>query len=60
MHVISAAGPEGLSREEIALEIQLDRKMLDQLLAALVQIGQISIAQENGDQIFRASNFGWQ
>ena len=57
LQVVSAAGPRGISRNELGQEIQLDPDMLDELLAAFHRLGQIAITQQGTDQIVRSTAF---
>lgn len=55
LQVVSAAGPRGISRNELGQEIQLAPDTLDELISAFVRLGQINMAKENGEQIIRAA-----
>jgi hypothetical protein len=52
MPVIAAAGRQGMTRSQIGNAIQLDRSILDDLLAALVELGLLTVSKQNGFQVF--------
>ena len=52
--LIHQAGAAGISRGEIGSAIKLDRDVLDDLLAGLVRVGVLTVADENGVRVYRA------
>ena len=51
--LIAAAGALGMSRKQIGSAVDLDRDVLDQLLAGLVGIGMLTVAWEGGVWVYR-------
>jgi hypothetical protein len=54
LHIIAAAGPGGVTRRQLRGAIHLPPKVLDQLLAALLQTGQISLSGQGDGYSFRS------
>lgn len=52
--LVAQAGSRGMARGEIGRVIELDREVLDELLAALVSVGLLTASVEDGYQVFRA------
>ncbi len=52
--IIAQAGPQGMNRGQIGGAIDLDREVLDELLAGLVRFGLLTVTSLNGIQVFRA------
>jgi hypothetical protein len=53
MLALARAGQRGLTRVEIAGLVDLDGKVLEELLAALVRSGEIGLFQVNGQRVYR-------
>jgi hypothetical protein len=53
--IIARAGPHGISRRELGDVIDLDGRLLDELLAALVSLGQVTAAREGDHTVYRAT-----
>ena len=55
--LVAQAGQAGMTRGEVGKAVgdDLDRDALDDLLAGLVEFGLLTVAKENGLQVFRAS-----
>ena len=51
--LVAAAGASGMSRRQLGNAIKLDRDVLDELLAGLVQAGLLVVASEDGMAVFR-------
>lgn len=56
--VISASGSVGMTRHQIGNAVDLDRDVLDQLIAGLVGIGMLTVAWEGGVAVYRAGISG--
>jgi hypothetical protein len=57
MHVIAAAGPQGISRGDLGKEIQLGPETIDALLDSLVGLRQVTIVfQQDGTAVVRAAS----
>jgi hypothetical protein len=54
LQIIAAAGPGGVTRHQLRGAIRLPPKVLDQLLAALLQAGQISLSWQGDGYVFRS------
>ena len=52
--LIAAAGASGMNRQQLGHAIDLDRQLLDDLLAGLVRSGLLSVADEAGTVIYRS------
>ena len=52
--IVSRAGPQGINRKELGRCLDLDGPLLDQLLRALVGVGQLTASEENGVTVYRA------
>lgn len=57
LQVVAAAGNRGISRGDLGQEIKLDRNTLTDLVAAYLRLGQITVTQENGDEVIRSTAF---
>lgn len=53
LFVIADAGSVGLTRQQLGAQIDLPRHVLDDLLSALSQLGQISVANQGGWVVYR-------
>jgi len=53
--LIVQAGPEGLSRGQIASAIDLERDTLDELLGGLVRFGTLVVTSQDGVLVYRAA-----
>jgi hypothetical protein len=51
--LVAGAGPTGIARRELGHAIDLDRDVLDELLAGLVRAGLLSVTVEGGVPIYR-------
>jgi hypothetical protein len=58
MPLIAAAGTAGMNRQQIGNAVDLDRDVLDQLLAGLINIGLLTVAWKDGVPIYRAGIMG--
>ncbi len=52
--LVAQAGSRGMARGEIGRVIELDREVLDELLAALVSVGLLTASVEDGILVFRS------
>jgi hypothetical protein len=52
--LIRQSGNQGISRGRLGSLVRLERKTLDDLLAAMTGASQISVTMENGLRIYRA------
>ena len=55
--ILTRAGPQGMTRRELRDVIDLDGRLLDQLLAALASMGLIAAAREGDQMVYRPT--GW-
>jgi hypothetical protein len=55
VQLVAAAGSAGVTRGQLGGAIDLPREVLDQLLDALVQAGQLRRAAEGGLDVYRGS-----
>jgi hypothetical protein len=55
LQLVAAAGPAGVSRGQLGGALHLPREVLDQLLDALVQAGQLRRAAEGGLDVYQGS-----
>ncbi len=53
--VIAASGPTGMTRQQIGNAIDLDRHLLDGLLAGMVSAGLLTLAWEGGVPVYRST-----
>ena len=51
--LVAAAGVSGMYRKQLGHAVRLDREVLDELLAGLVQAGLLVVASEDGMAVFR-------
>lgn len=54
--MIAAAGPSGMNRKQLGSAIDLERPVLDGLLAGFVQAGLLTFGRENGVPVFRTQS----
>lgn len=52
--MVARAGQEGLTRKEIGHAAKMDATLLDQLLAALVSTGQLTVGVVGDERVYRA------
>ena len=52
--LIAQAGQRGMNRGQIGAAVDLERDVLDELLAGLVRFGELTVSDENGLRVFRA------
>lgn len=52
--LVAAAGASGMSRKQLGSAVELDRDVLDELLAGLVRLRILSLASEHGIPVYRA------
>jgi len=52
--LIAAAGSAGMNRGQIGNAVQLDRQVLDELLAGMVEIGLLTVMWRDGLPIYYA------
>ena len=52
--LIAQAGVAGMNRGQIGAAVDLERDVLDELLAGLVRFGELTVSDENGLRVFRA------
>ena len=52
--IIAQAGPQGMNRGQIGKLMNLEREVLDELLAGLVRFGLLTVTSLNGIQVYRA------
>ena len=54
MLILSGAGPQGMTHADIASMLNLDAKVLDDLLDALARAGEIAVSQtKDGRRVYR-------
>ena len=51
--LITAAGPSGITRADLGDRLRLDRATLDQLLGAMIEMGQISMWGSGGKAVLK-------
>ena len=56
--LVVAAGTVGMNRRQLGNALDLDRDIVDQLLAGLVGIGMLTVAWEGGVPVYRAEISG--
>ena len=56
--MVAASGSAGMNRKQIDNAVDLDRDIVDQLLAGLVGIGLLTVALEFGVPVYRAGRYG--
>lgn len=56
--LVAAAGTLGMNRKQIGSAVDLDRDVLAELLAGLVNIGLLTVAWEYGVPIYRVGVLG--
>lgn len=56
--LVAASGSAGMNRKQIGNAVDLDRDIVDQLLAGLVGIGMLTVAWEGGVPVYRAEISG--
>ena len=56
--LIAAAGTVGMNRKQLGSAVDLDRDVLDQLLAGLVEIGMLAVTWEGGVRVYRTLTIG--
>ncbi len=56
--LIVAAGPMGMNRKQIGSAVDLDRDVLDELLAGLVNIGLLTVTWGYGVLVYRTGIMG--
>lgn len=52
--LIASSGRVGMTRKQLGGAVELDRDVLDQLLAGLVGIGMLAVTWEDGVRVYRA------
>jgi len=57
--MIKASGLYGMSRQQLGHALDLDRDVLDQLLAGLVSFGILTVTTGPGGPVYRATGGGW-
>lgn len=53
--LLKAAGTVGMTRKQVGAAVDLDRDVLDELLAGLVSAGLLAQAREEGGLVYRAT-----
>jgi len=55
LSLLKAAGSAGMTRKQLGAAVDLDRDVLDELLAGLVSAGLLAQAREGGGPVYRAT-----
>lgn len=50
--ILQAAGPAGVSESDLRKSVKLDRRILDGILNAMLQIKMIAAVERNGERVF--------
>jgi hypothetical protein len=56
--LVVGAGTAGMTRKQLGNVIELDREVLDELLAEMVQIGLLTVMWRDGMPVYRAGIMG--
>ena len=52
--LVAAAGMMGMDRQQLGNAVDLERDVLDELLAGMIRVGVLTLAWEDGVQVFRS------
>lgn len=55
MPLLKATGTAGMTRKQLGAAVELDRDVLDDLLAGLVSAGLLTLVRQEGGPVYRAT-----